>query len=219
MLIASLPYHGPLFAANQPPLSRIKLEERLKMLTDEDATKLRRIENLLRWRDIPISRSDAEMVSQARALLAELEEERLKRIVEWRLEVRTVIAALRRRHRGQAAPDKQELWGYGRWVRHIARNWGESTFRLEGVYPWLGDAVSLLRNNDTVGLERLFLRNAWNHLERISVGHNFDFEAVVIYVLRWNIIERWTRYNGPLAAERFQTLVDASLGQYASLFD
>jgi hypothetical protein len=211
MLISSLPHHGPLFAAKQAPLSRIKLDQRLRMLTEDDAALLDEIENLLQWRNLPMERTDAQLITQAHALVARLGDGPVKDIVEARLVLRTLVAALRRRERGEPAPDRQDVWGYGPWVHLIARNWTDPTFRLEGIFPWLPQANQLLSDHDAVGLERLLLGTVWDQLGRTGDWHRFDFAAVVIYVLRWNIVERWTRYTGRAAAQRFQTLVEAGL--------
>ncbi len=217
MLISSLPFHGPLFAAKRPPLSRIKLDQRLGALEEEDAVLLQRIEDLVQWRNIPMGFTDAELCARARALLDGLDDGAVKDTIVWRLEQRTMVAALRRRQQGLPAPSKHDAWGFGRWVNHIAANWNELTFRLEQVYPWLSEAVKLLQQNDTVALERLLLGVAWEQLGRLGAGHDFDFQAVVIYLLRWNIIDRWTRYNSDVAEKRFAGLVDAGLGDYGSL--
>ncbi len=39
----------------------------------------------------------------------------------------------------------------------------------------------------------------------------------MIYVLRWNIIARWTRNEGRKAVMRFQTLVNSGLGDHDEL--
>jgi hypothetical protein len=44
--------------------------------------------------------------------------------------------------------------------------------------------------------------------------HEFDFEAVGIYVLRWIIVERWSRYNADQARDRLEP---SSLNPTASL--
>jgi hypothetical protein len=48
-------------------------------------------------------------------------------------------------------------------------------------------------------------------LESCSDGHYLDFEAVVIYVLRWDMIARWTTYDGEEAARRFDELVEQAM--------
>ncbi|MDM8547522.1 hypothetical protein [Candidatus Venteria ishoeyi] len=208
-LMSALPHLGDLFTAKESPCSGYKLATRLKMLSQEDAELLSEIENLLQWSHNPITLRDAEILSRAKKLLPRLQEksELLAETVDNRLEQRTVLAAMRRRQRGDIAPPTDSLWGYGRWLKHIARYWNEPTFRLEGVYPWLSEAEQLLREDATVELDHLLLRSKWEYLGYIGEGHYFDFEAVVIYVLRWNIINRWTGYSGKAAAVRFTNLV------------
>jgi hypothetical protein len=188
------------------------------MLETEDRALLREIEKLLQWWNHPIRRSDAEIAALARQLMSSLRDEVLRDIVSWRLELRTLVAALRRRKLGQNAPGGLRDWGFGRWLDQIQRYWSEPGFRLEGVFPWVLEADRLLNDQDTVGFERLLLGLVWNKLDRASEGHYFDFTAVVIYVLRWNIIARWTRNQGRKAVMRFHTLVDSGLGHHSELF-
>lgn len=217
-LMASLPYAGQLFTAKQTPISRIQLESRLQMLEREDALLLRKIENLLQWRQHPLARSDAEIVFLAKKFLSTLKDELLHDIVLWRMELRTLVAALRRRKLGQDAPRDLRDWGMGRWVQPIQRFWTEPAFRLEGVFPWVFEAYRLLNDQDTVGFERLLLGVEWDQLGRDGEGHYFDFTAVVIYVLRWNLIACWTGCEGETAVKRFHSLADSGLGSYAGLF-
>ncbi|MEN8131309.1 MAG: DUF2764 family protein [Pseudomonadota bacterium] len=217
-LMTSLPHHGRLFAAKQTPLSRIRLETRLQMLDTEDRALLREIEKLLHWWNHSIGKSDAEIAALSRQLMSTLRDELLRDIVSWRLELRTLVAALRRRALGQNAPGGLRDWGFGRWLDQIQHYWSEPGFRLEGVFPWVLEADRFLNDRDTLGLERLLLGLVWNKLGRASEGHYFDFTAVVIYVLRWNIIARWTRNEGRKAVMRFQTLVNSGLGDHAELF-
>jgi len=217
-LLTSLPYPGELFKAKQTPLSRLKLDGRLRMLSEEDAALLGEVEGLVHWINQPMERTDAAFVARAGRLIPSMEDAPLKEVVQFRLEVRTAIAALRRRKRGEGPPRPDETWGYGRWVGHIQRYWGEPAFRLEGVFPWLPEASQLLNTGDSLGLERLLLGMAWEHLGRAAEQHYFDLEAVVLYVQRWDIIDRWTTYSGEAAVQRFHALVDKGLGEFAQIF-
>lgn len=217
MLISSLPSPEALFLAKQPPLSRLRLDQRLRILEQEDAETLHLVESALQWDRFPITWTEDDVVARARGALAGIDNETLQQIILDRLELRTCVAALRRRHRGEGPPVPGTCWGFGRWVDHIARNWTEATFRLDRVFPWLREADALMKAGDTVALERLLLQQAWKKLVRLSGEHEFDFEAVVIYVLKWNIVNRWSGYNGEAAKKRFEDLVDASLGAYREL--
>jgi hypothetical protein len=211
MLISSLPYHGVLFGARQTPLSRIRLQQRLELLDPADAAWLRAITDLLDWSHQGMPRRDEEIIARARALIPTLENGFVRDLVVWRLEHRTLVAALRRRERGHAAPGSHDRWGYGRWLAHLRRHWNEPHFRLERAFPWLPEARTLLEAGDVLGLERLLLGVVWEHLERLADGHHFDFEAVLLYTQRWDLIARWTAYSGEAAVGRFDEMVEAGL--------
>jgi len=217
MLICSLPFHGPLFGARHTPLSRLRLEQRLRVLEPEDADTLRRLTEILDFIHHSMDLTDAELVRRTRVLEGELTPF-LGEVLRFRMEMRTLLAAQRRRRRGETSPPRDPAWGYGRWVGHIERHWHEPGFRLERVFPWVTDAERLLRADDSLGLERLKLAVTWAHLDRASEGHWFDFEAVVIYVLRWDLIARWTGQDGQAALERFDGLVATGLAGHAALF-
>jgi hypothetical protein len=217
MLMSSLPSPEGLFLAKQPPLSRLKLDRRLRVLDPEDAETLRLVEDALQWHRLPMSITEEGVVARVRKALAGIDNEVLQQIIVDRLELRTCVAALRRRHRGERPPAPGTCWGFGRWRDHITRNWTEAAFRLDRVFPWLREADRLMKQGDSMALERLLLQQAWKRLVRLSGEHEFDFEAVVIYVLKWNIVDRWGQYNGEAAVRRFDELTDASLGSYAKL--
>jgi hypothetical protein len=219
MLITSLPYHGPLFVARQTPLSRLRLRDRLKILDETDAKALLELVSVLDWAHHSMELTDATLIQRARSLEQLWGEGFLTDMLRFRMELRTLVVALRRRYRGETAAPDGELWGYGRWVPHIERNWNEPGFGLQRVYPWVTRAENLLEVEHSLALERLRLSIAWDQLIRISEGHEFDFEAVVIYVLRWDLIARWSSYDGDQAVARFDTLVEEGLGKYNSLFE
>ncbi len=214
MLISSLPYHESLFGAKRAPLSRIRLRQRQHLLDEADLACLRIVADLLEWSQHGMERRDEEIIARAKAVLPTLENAFARELIVWRLELRTVLAALRRRHRGQPAPQAHEIWGYGRWLGHIRRHWSEPHFRLERVYPWLPVARTLLDTGDTLGMERLLLSANWEHLDRVAVGHEFDFEAVLIYSLRWDLVARWTGYSSDEAALRFEEMLEAGLKDF-----
>ena len=218
MLLSSLPRPGPLFVEKQTPLSRLRLEQRLRVLTPEDKATLKLVEGALRWDHFAMSTTEAEVLARGRPALQNLDNETLRDIVLDRLELRTMIAAIRRRHRGEPPPSGDQPWGLGRWVRRIEANWNDAGFGLDGVFRWAREADRLMRAGETLALERLILEQAWKFVARRGGTHEFDFEAVVMYVLKWNIVERWSRYEAVGAAERFAEMTDAAMAEHATLF-
>jgi hypothetical protein len=217
MLMAGLPRSEKLFRAKQPPISRSRLERRLKQLTARDREVLRQVETALDWREIDIGASDAVVLGRAMRAVAALDSQTLRDVVRMRLELRTCIAALRRRARGEGPPSARVRWGFGPWLDRIAQCWAEPSLGLERVFPWILQADRLLRQPDPVALERLILEQYHRSLQRHALGHAFDLEAVVIYVLKWGIFDRWAAANREGAARRFDALTVEGLGAYGAL--
>lgn len=214
-LVSSLPSSERLFGSKLPPLSRLRLERRLSALTTKDRAILRDIESVMRWSAYGMDDTSDDAIKRAKALLAGLENETLRSVVVERLDLRTVIAALRIRKRGDAVPAKP--WSFSRLTGHIMANWSDRTFKLDSRMPWLPNAVTLLEKQDPLGLERHILDVTFRQLQRHAGRHLFDFEAVVIYVLKWNIFDRWARADARAATHRFEALAQAALGDFADL--
>jgi hypothetical protein len=211
MLICSLPHPGPLFRATRPPLSRLRLNEYLRLLQAPDRADYDTVSRLLDWARQGRERRDADILRDAREWVPTLRNPLARELVEWRLGLRSVIAALRYRLHGASAPPVARAWGYGRWLPLITRHWHEPDFQLKRVYPWLGKARDLLAAGESVALERLLLEVVWQELARRAEDHDFDFEAVLIYCMRWEVIARWTRYQELAASTRFEHLVREAL--------
>jgi hypothetical protein len=211
-LVASLPALGPILAAKTAPINPVRLQARLRdMLRPEHLAELEAAASLLAWPRQPLLETDAEFVGKARKVMPTLESETVRRLVDDRLELRTVIAALRRRHAGQDAPAASEVWGSGRYGDRIRANWREPRFGLGQSLKWVLRAKGKLDKGDAAGLERILLEAAWRQADRLVGAHDFDFEAVALYVVRWNLLDRWTRYDAEAAAARFGALVAEAL--------
>ncbi|MBE9171924.1 DUF2764 family protein [Cyanobium sp. LEGE 06143] len=219
-LMASLPPLGGLFESRTPAISRLKLERRLRLLEPQDRRRLELTVSLLSQSMRPLDQGggpgDDRLLEEARAFFAEVSHPLLRHLVTHRLDQRTVLAALRRRHRGEAEPPLAQPWGFGAWVPAIQRHWKEPTFRLEAIFPWIVETVRLLEVDDLINLERLQFAVIWKDLDRVSLGHHFDFEAVMIYLARWSLVERWCSFDAQAATARFRQLVAAGLGSFAA---
>ena len=218
LLIGSLPVLTSPFDPSHRPISRIKLDGRLAMLHPDDAQVLALIEGVVRWERLPMGQDDETFLRRADAALAHLSNPTLRDLLHWRLAARTLIAALRRRHLGLALPGLGTRWGFGEWAAQIRRNWSHPQFRLAPYFPWIDEAQQALTQGDARTLERVVLHAVWRRLEQAGQGHYFDFEAVVLYVLRWSLAARWAAYEPARASTRFGHLVEAGLGSHAQLF-
>ena len=218
VLMASLPPLGSLFEAATPPISRLKLESRLGLLEASDRYTLEQIANLIAWPSQPLERTDAAFISEAHRFLATNRNPTLRSLVTQRLDMRTIVAAFRRRHRGEAQPPTGEPWGFGEWVGLIERNWSAPTFKLEVIFPLVRQAHDLLEKDDLIGFEKMQFSIVWALLNWLGTGHEFDFEALIIYLARWSLVSRWSCYKGDAAVARFRELVGAGLESHSDLF-
>lgn len=214
-LMASLPALPPLFSERRPPCSRYSLEERLRMLEPEDARDLEQLGRLMMWASLPLEITDREVVAMAETVTREIQSPLLREVAEWRIELRTVVAAIRRRAAGEPAPGKDEVWGFGRWTRTLGQNWGKTDFGLSDALPWISEFNERIEKMDSLGFEKSLLQLVWKYLSRQAEGHYFDFEAVALYVQRWDVIHRWSMYDATDAARRFDELMKASWGGYS----
>lgn len=211
MLLASLPAHPYLlFSTHQTPVSRIQLDKRLVLLDARDSQDLRRIEELLHWSQIA-NATDEFIIQKSAAVVDSINDHFLKKIIIWRLELRTLLSALRMRHAGAGQPAKGTFPGIGRWLSDIERNWHKDDFGIGRQLPWLVPAQQLLSQNKSYELEKLLLDLVWQYYAKEGIQHYFDFPAVVIYVLKWDITNRWTHYHADEAIKRFDGLVETAL--------
>jgi hypothetical protein len=206
-LIAGLPALPRFDRTDKLPLTRKQLEERLRMLEPRDAKSIKAAESYLFWRGQPKKESDEELVKQYAALLAGDMTEELREFIQLWMSERTVLVALRRKFRGLPAPKQGELWGVGRWVRHIEKNWEDPHFQLASVYSWIVKARELLYAGETVELERLILNYAWDRLTILTWGKEWDVINVTAYLLKWNMIQHWLSFNPAAARTHFEELV------------
>jgi hypothetical protein len=213
--MASLPPIGRLFQSAQEPISLIQLEQRLRDLDPADQILLKKVSNLIAWSDQPPGRSDAAFLQEAETFFREVRNPVLRRLISERLNLRTIVAALRRRHRGEQDGPADQPWGFGPWVRTMERQWQQRAFGMEPLVPWISEAVTLLESDDLVGFERLQFEIVWKILDQVGFGHYFDFEALVIYLNRWSLVARWSCYKEEAAKERFRHLITNGLGSFA----
>jgi hypothetical protein len=200
-----------------PGISEPRLAERLKDLAPEDAAELERVREIVSWTRLSPREEAASFVARANALLDAIRGDPVRAAVRDRLEIRTLLAALRRRHAGGDAPVRGEAWGVGRYVETIRSHWSAADFGVKHLFPWIVSAKQKLEAGDRIGLERIVLESAWAAGERHLALHSFDYEAVVYYVLRWSLIDRWSRYDAEAATTRFAELLDEALAEFAAL--
>jgi hypothetical protein len=215
-LVASLPALPDFRQTRLLPLSRRRLEERLSLLHVEDLEELMRAERLISWHRQPVSRTTEEIVAMYDEVVAHNRTRELRNVVDFRMNMRTVMVALRLRRQGKAAPSGR--WGTGPYTRIIESRWAEAEFGLGAVFPWISEAQAFLDQGDAMELEKLIMGQSWKKLSQISDAHPFGFEQVFAFAYKWDILHRWLSYDAEMARDRFEALLLEVTSDHQNLF-
>jgi hypothetical protein len=213
MLIASLPHLPMNFEVERPPIGRERLRERLRMLHEDDDKVIQQVANFLAWDRQPLDRTDEEIIARYDDLMAAISNPLVREVVDTRMDVRTIVTAVRRRRAGAEPPP-----GVGQWVDHIRRHWQHPTFALEARYPWIAEFDQHLGAGTVLAAQRLLFSTAYRKWGRMAERYTFSFEAVILYLARWEIIDRWTSRNAEAGRQRFDNLITETLGKYVKLY-
>jgi len=217
-LVASLPKLPHFESAMWLPVSRKQLDQRLVMLTPRDALQLRHAEDLVKWQRQPITRTSEQVSRQYRKLMLEISDPTLRGFVEYRMNQRSALVALRRKRLGHGPPEAGEIWGVGPWLRLMESAWDRHDLGLGNLLPWITEAADLLESGKAVELERLLMNAVWHRLGAIADRTPFGFEPVISFVFRWDILQRWMSYKAEKAKQRFQELVAEVTREQQQLF-
>lgn len=214
-LIGSLPSLKRFDAAERVPINIVRLEERLKMLEPDDALLVERTADFLAWQRQPLNRTDKEVFE----LFQEtrnwaLAHPALMDMIEFRMNIRTVIAALRRRHKGLPAPVKTDLWGAGSSLLQIQNNWDHPEFKLGSRFPWISNALHHIEYEESMELEKLLMDLVWNKADIMARYEPFSFASLIAYLFKWDILNRWLSYNSNDAKVRFDAIASEVLSEY-----
>jgi hypothetical protein len=204
-LVASLPALPDFRRTRRLPLSRRRLEERLALLHPDDLAELTRAERLISWRRQPVSRTTEQIAAMYDEVMATTRNRELRNIVDFRMNMRTVMVALRLKRQGKGAPS-----GRSRWA--------DPEFGLVAVFPWIPEAREFLDQGDAMELESLMMGLSWKTLRRVADGHPFGFESVFAFAYKWDILRRWLSYDAEKARQRFEELILEVTVDHQNLF-
>jgi hypothetical protein len=214
-LIGSLPALPAHFEdAERVPISSRRLDERLKMLDPDAAEVIRQLGDFLLWDRQPLDRTDDEFCSHYERITARVNHRFVRDLIEQVMTRRTIVSGLRRRRLGLGPPV-----GVGWVARHIAGHWSHPDFRLAARFPWIAQVDGQLGGDSPFELERILLGIAWKHAKQLADQYQFSFEAVLLYLIRWEIVYRWTRRDAKAGQEKFEQLAAEAMGEYASMFE
>jgi Protein of unknown function (DUF2764) len=209
-LLTSLPHLVDPFKYQAQSISLVQLKKRMNMLGFDDYKWIGDFRNLFYWGGIMLSADESQLVNKARRFVDEIPYPDIKEWLQWRMDVRTIIAAFRHRKNGEGAPGKGN-WGFGRYVQHIEKNWTSPCFKLEGRFPFLPEINKHLSSGESYELEKILLTSIWRFYASRTPNNTHGFSMVVLYVMKWDLVDRWRQYDADKGAERFNALVSSCL--------
>ena len=207
MLMASLPALPRFDQGERLPINRERLVGRQTLLAPEDHSLVMCAGKFLGWLPQLGERSNGEVIACYEELMRLVSRRRLWFLFELPVNLMTIMVALRRRHRGLGAPLEGEAWGVGPLVGHIRRHWDDHDFKLGSVYPWILQIRTYLKEEMPLELERFVLALVWDRFSLPLPGGPFGIEAVIAYLFKWSILQRWLSQDTEGARERFGELV------------
>ena len=206
-LVTALPDLPPLAKCKQLPISRIALERRLTMLSDEDHQQLKLAENLFRFTsDEQTYLSDQKRVYQWQSQLQQIHSEPVRHCLMQRLEWQSILAALRQRQQPEHGPE--QFYGFGRWVTRIRQHWHEPAFGLETALPLLAELQPLMQKGAAGEVEQQINHWLWQQLLRTERSHHFSLETVICFVLRWGLAEKQIQNDADKALAAFESMAE-----------
>jgi len=212
--VASLPPLPREFDAGPCPITRSTLRHRLTMLESDDRRVLQQLADFFRWDRQPIDQTDEEVRARHRRLVDEIENPIVRQLIEHRFEMRTIVASIRARRSGESPPLLPDV-PVSSWIR---RNWDQPQFRLEARYRWLPRFNQALDRGQPRQAQWHLFSDLWRHWSRLNERYHFSFESIVLYLARWEIVDRWSSQNAVNGRQQFDDLVDDLLQQSRSFF-
>jgi hypothetical protein len=214
-LIASLPHLGLQYKIKQPPISERQLVKRLNLLNETDKLLLDNVIEVvwLSWFKPEVSFKQTLAKSQS---ILELNNPFLNELINWFFDIRSIFVALQLRQSETKIPDKTSDFWKTRWSKKMQNAWQKPDLGLKYVFPWIVPVNTAFLKGDMVAVEEIFLSLIWKQLEKLEAGHYFDLEALLIYLLRWHIVNYWSQFNEKIALDRIQKYSDDLLNSYQS---
>jgi len=214
MLICSLPSLPSRLEVDARPVTLERLQNRIRMLEPRDAQELGRMYEILRWSRQFEEPDDAAVVKRYDELMQGVTNQLIHEVLTAGMDVRMITGALRRRRRGMGPP----TIGIGRWVEHIRRHFNQPDFGLAHVFPRIAEYERMLDQGEVLNLYRSLLEATWTYLKRRADDYYFSFEAVVLYVARWDILRQWQGLQAERGRSIFETLVTEALRDHANIY-
>jgi len=214
LLVSSLPPLPTRLEAGRLPITAERLQSRLRLLEPEDAREMQGMFDVLRWTRQFEESHDAAVVKRYDELMGHVTNRVVREVLTDQMDARMITTALRRRRRGMGPPPL----GIGQWSDQIRHRFTQPDFGLGHVDPLYSQLAPLFEQGDVLAVHRGLMQGHWRYLKQRADNYYFSFEAVVLYVARWNMLRDWQELRADRGRPVFDKLVEEALGDYANVY-
>jgi len=208
-IITSLPLLQGKIDSDFQHMTRISFDKHIKNLHPDDLQMLTDFENFVIWEKHYMDNyDDAKFKGKVLSLNNKYKNTTFLKIIRFIVQRRLGIGLFRKRKMGlKEAPSSSEIWAISDLEYKIKNNWNKKDFGLN----YLGDSLSgvddLIINDEALELEKKILKLSWDFCDKISTGHYFDIDFLLIYAFRRSLVERWNVIHNPSDVKaRFEKL-------------
>lgn len=213
-LITSLPSLQGKINSEFNHISRINFYKRLEELKPSDLQMIHDLEDFLIWEKKTLEGCcDNEFKQKVLELEKTYKNKTFQSILEFTTRKRIAIGLFRKRKNGEeTAPSEEETWALSEIHHNIKNRWGDIDFGLKNIDKSLAGFDKLIQTDKSLELEKQLLQTAWDFCNRISSGHYFDIDYLLIYAVKRNAVDRWTIVHEPQnVTEKFNILAQEAL--------
>lgn len=201
------------------PISQILLDRRLQMLTEGHLQILEELVALMQWQGRRISmdiKGFSQRLHSVRAL-----NQKFHDLIGYFFQLHLVVRCLslkfnqQNEAKGTRLPELYDIDFNGEnLARTILANWSKDYFGVQYRFPWIKEVDNLLQQGDVFAVERLLINDWWRCLELQLASEFYSFKAVVIYVLKWHLVNHWLSYSQAEAGKRFNEEVTQTMKRW-----
>ncbi len=213
-LITSLPLLQGKLGSDFEVMTRIGFDKKLDQLSEDDKGMVKELEDFLIWEKHSMDRAtDSEFRSKAIALQHRYTNKTFLEIIKFATQRRLLLGLLRKRKNGlEQAPDSKEYWAFPEIEYNIKHYWNQTDFGLKSLNTNIAGVDTLLQDNQSLELEKQMMEMVWNYCDKLSHGHYFDIDFIMLYAIRRSIVQRWGIATTPQdITEKFERLAQEAI--------
>lgn len=204
-----LPYLTNIFSYTKEPIVYAKWQEIIADLTEAHQQELLEIQKITKWGAGVEKFTMAEYFQHADKLLRHYKKNTcIYNILFSTVNLRIYVAVLRLQQTNN--PIAMDFAGtiFETTIDNIIAKQKLPYFGMEYEYPWIKDALPYLRADKSFEFERFLLNHHWQLLAKMSANNWFNFNAIVIFMLKMNLIRRWLKYDAERAKSRLENMIN-----------